>query len=130
MPCGLPNDPADDLALVFARMTLGIALVHRQTAAERDRGQQLLAEVGEMFLRRGHNLCDLPIVNVYLARERARRGDRDEAIPLMRAAVDHLFRERTAAGVGRSSDRCSGGDTARSRRPTVTWPKPRPRSTG
>jgi hypothetical protein len=30
---------------------------------------------------------------VYLARERARRGDRDDAIPLMRAAVDHLFRE-------------------------------------
>ncbi len=46
-----------------------------------------------MFLRRGHNLADLPIVNVYLARERARRGDRDDAIPLMRAAVDHLFRE-------------------------------------
>ena len=35
----------------------------------------------------------LPVVNVFLARERARRGDRDEAIPLMRAAVDHLFRE-------------------------------------
>ena len=46
-----------------------------------------------MFLRQGHNLCDVPLVNVYLARERARRGDRDEAIPLMRAAVEHLFRE-------------------------------------
>ena len=83
----------DDLALAFARVTLGVALVHRQTAAERDRGQQLLAEVSDVFLRRGHNLGDLPIVNVYLARERARRGDRDDAIPLMRAAVDHLFRE-------------------------------------
>jgi hypothetical protein len=83
----------DDLALVFARMALGVALVHRPTASERDRGQTLLAEVGEVFLRRGHNLCDLPIVNVYVARERARRGDRDEAIPLMRAEVDHLFRE-------------------------------------
>ena len=83
----------DDLALAFARMTLGVALVHRQTAAERDRGQKLLAEVSDVFLRRGHNLGDLPIVNVYLARERARRGDRDDAIPLMRAAVDHLFRE-------------------------------------
>ena len=83
----------DDLALAFARMTLGLALVHRHTAAERDRGQKLLAEVSDVFLRRGHNLCELPIVNVYLARERARRGDRDEAIPLMRAAVDHLFRE-------------------------------------
>ena len=83
----------DDFALALARVTLGVALVHRHTAAERDRGQELLAEVSEVFLRRGHNLCDLPIVDVYLARERARRGDRDEAIPLMRTAVDHLFRE-------------------------------------
>ena len=83
----------DDLVLAFAQITLGVALVHRQTAAERDRGQKLLADVSDMFLRRGHNLGDLPIVNVYLARERARRGDRDGAIPLMRFAVDHLFRE-------------------------------------
>jgi hypothetical protein len=67
--------------------------VHRQTAAERERGQKLLAEVSEVFLRREYLLGDLPIVNVYSARERARRGDRDDAIPLMRAAVDHLFRE-------------------------------------
>ena len=83
----------DDLALTVARRTLGVALVHRPTAAERDRGQKLLAEVSEVFLRRGYLLGDLPLVNVYLARERARRGDRDDAIPLMRAAVDHLFRE-------------------------------------
>jgi hypothetical protein len=31
--------------------------------------------------------------DVYLARERARRGDRDGAIPVIRAGVDHLFRE-------------------------------------
>ena len=90
----------DDLALAFARVTLGVALVHRQTDAERDRGQKLLAEVSEVFLRQGHNLGDLPIVNVYLARERARRGDRDDAIPLMRAAVDDLFREGQLLGWG------------------------------
>jgi class 3 adenylate cyclase len=83
----------DDLAVTVARLTLGVALVHRHTDAERDRGQTLLAEVGDVFLRRGHNLGDLPLVNVYSARERARRGDRDNAMPLMRAAVDHLFRE-------------------------------------
>ena len=83
----------DDLALALARITLGVALVHHYTDADRDRGQQLLAEVSEVLLRRGYMLGDLPIVNVYLARERARRGDRDDAIPLMRAAVDDLFRE-------------------------------------
>jgi class 3 adenylate cyclase len=83
----------DDHAVTLARMTLGLALLHRPTASERDRGLTLLGEVSEAFLRPGHYLCELPIINVYLARERARRGDRDQAIPLMRAAVDHLFRE-------------------------------------
>jgi hypothetical protein len=83
----------DDLALAIARRTLGVALVHRQTAAERDRGQKLLAEVSKVFLGQGYGLGELPIVNVYLARERARCGDRDGAIPLIRAAVDRLFRE-------------------------------------
>jgi hypothetical protein len=90
----------DDLALLNARLTAGVALAHRQTAAERDRRQQLLAEVSETFLRRADFLCDLPIVEVYLARERARRGDRDEAIPLMRAAVDDLFRQGQVLGLG------------------------------
>jgi hypothetical protein len=83
----------DDLALTFTRLILGVALVYRPTAADRSRGQKLLAEVREAFLRRGHNLGHLPMVNVYLARERARRGDRDSPIPLMHTAVDHLFRE-------------------------------------
>jgi phage FluMu protein gp41 len=90
----------DDLALALAEMTLGVALVHRQTAAERDRGHKLLAEVGEAFLRQGYLLGDLPIVEIYSARERARRGDRDEAIPLMRAAVAHLVREGQQLGWG------------------------------
>jgi hypothetical protein len=89
----IAEQSGDDLALAFAQITLGVALVHRQTDAERDHGQKLLAELSEVFLRRGHNLADLPIVTAYVARERARRGDRDDAIPLMRAAVDHLFRE-------------------------------------
>ena len=84
---------ADDMALVVARATLGCALLHRRTDAERSSGQKLLAEALDEFPRQGHFQCDLPIAEVLVARERARRGDRDEAIPLMRAAVDHLFRE-------------------------------------
>ena len=78
---------------LLARMTLGLALVHRHTAAERDPGHKLLAEVREVFAHQEHNLGELQIVDVYLARERARRGDRDEAIPLMRAAVDQMVRQ-------------------------------------
>jgi class 3 adenylate cyclase len=83
----------DDVALALARMALAVALVHRPTDPERNRGQKLLAEVSEVFLHQGYLLCDVPLVNVYLARERFRCDDRDQAIPLMRDAVDHLFSE-------------------------------------
>jgi class 3 adenylate cyclase len=83
----------DEVASAFTGGTLGVALVHRNTDAERDRGKTLLAEANEVFVRRGHNLCNLPLVEVYTAREKARRGDRDDAIPLMRATVDQLFHE-------------------------------------
>jgi hypothetical protein len=84
---------SDDLAVALARgLTLGIALVHRPTAPERGRGQNLLAEVRDEFLRGGYVQAELPIVNVYLARERARHGDRDDAIPVMRSAADYIFR--------------------------------------
>ncbi len=83
----------DDLAVANAGAALGMALVHSDAAAERDRGQKLLAEVGDAFVRREHNLADLPAAEVYLARERARCGERDKAIPIMRAATDHVFRE-------------------------------------
>ena len=108
MACWLPDDRAvreiedalriaersgDDVAVAMAQVTLGLTLVHGPTDAERDCGQKLLAEVSDVFLRQGYLLCELPLVNVYLAHERVRRGDRDEAISLMRAAVDHLVRE-------------------------------------
>jgi class 3 adenylate cyclase len=90
----------DDLASWIARMTLGVALVQRPTEADRDRGYELLTEVRAMFLRRQAGLCDLQILNMYLAREKARRGDRDGAIPQMRAALDHLFQEGQLLGWG------------------------------
>ena len=90
----------DDFALTVTRMMLGLALVHRPTAPERDRGHKILAEVSDELLRGGRYLSDLPVVEVYAARERVRRGDRDDAIPLMRAAVDHLAGEGQLLGWG------------------------------
>jgi class 3 adenylate cyclase len=83
----------DDLAVAVALMTLGLTLVHCHTDGQRERGQQLLAQARDLILHQGHNLCDLALVDVYSAREKARGGDRDAAIERMRAAVDHLFRE-------------------------------------
>jgi class 3 adenylate cyclase len=83
---------SDDVVVGFIQATLALALMHRRDVAERKRGETLGAEVGEVFLDRGHNLCDLPIVEAYLARQRAARGDLDNAIPLVRGVGDHLFR--------------------------------------
>ncbi len=62
IPYGLPNDPVMTSRWSNAQMALGYALVHRPTAAERDRGQKLLAELSEAFPRRGRHLGDLPLV--------------------------------------------------------------------
>jgi class 3 adenylate cyclase len=87
---GIAERCGDDSALTITRVTLGLALVHHQTDAMRDRGQKLLAEV---FRQDGYGASNSPIVEVCLARERARCGEREDAISLMRAAIDRLFRE-------------------------------------
>jgi hypothetical protein len=46
-----------------------------------------------VFQRRQHNVSELRLMNTYLARERARHGDRDEAIAFMSAAIDYMVRE-------------------------------------
>jgi class 3 adenylate cyclase len=120
LPCGVlrPDDRAmrdiedaleiaqrsgDDQVLAFTRITLGVALVHREDIADRDRGQTLLTEVSEVFARQKHNLAELPVANVYLAREKARSGDPVEAIAFMRAAVDQLFSEERLLAWGISA---------------------------
>ncbi len=94
----IAEQSGDDVAVAISRMTLGIALVHRRTNAERDRGRQVLAEVGEVFSRRGFFLAELPIVEVCLAREMAQRGDRDGAVALLRSAADGQFRDGRLLG--------------------------------
>jgi class 3 adenylate cyclase len=83
----------DELALAMAQGMLGVALVHRHADAERSSGQKLLAEVGDVVLRREHTLSELRLLNAYLAREKARRAERNQAMPLMFAVVDQLIRE-------------------------------------
>lgn len=80
----------DDFGLALVKCALGLALVHRDEA-DRVRGLQVLAEVREMCVQGRYTLTELPIVDVFTARESARAGDLDGAIPVMRSAVDHLF---------------------------------------
>ena len=82
---------SEDLALGQARVPLGIALAHRDSPAERERGLDVLAQVRDMCLHGRFYLSALPVLDAFFARERARHGDRDGAIPLLREVVDDLF---------------------------------------
>jgi class 3 adenylate cyclase len=82
----------DDLAFAWARLTLGTALVHREMAGERDRGNKLLTAMAEELVLQEYNLAELPVIQVYSARENGRRGDRNDAIPVMRSALGELLR--------------------------------------
>ncbi|ACC43659.1 membrane-anchored adenylyl cyclase [Mycobacterium marinum M] len=89
----IAQQAGDDLALSSAQISLGIALLERGTEPGRGRGYGYLADTGDTLMRRGYSLGDLPIVEAYLARERGRRGDRDDALPMLRTAVDTLYRQ-------------------------------------
>jgi class 3 adenylate cyclase len=81
----------DDLRLGFGRGALGLMLMHRDSIADRDRGRALLEQVRDMCLSQRYSLLYLPTINVYLAREMARRGDCESALPVMDSAVNELF---------------------------------------
>ena len=83
----------DDFALAQARESMGLALIHHD-AADSDRGVALLQQVRDQILQGGYSLAELPLFNLYIAREQARRGDRDGVLPSMREAVGQLFSSR------------------------------------
>jgi class 3 adenylate cyclase len=114
---------SDDNALSVVKFTLGIALVHRDAAADRQRGLELLMQVRGMWLREGSLLYGIPHLDICVARECARSGDRDGAISVMRKAVDDLHQAgRLGFGVWGAGvlvetllDRGTEGDVAEAR---------------
>jgi hypothetical protein len=82
---------SDDYALGLSRLTLGVVLLQQDSPAERQRGLQALAQVRDMCLHERFYLSELPLVEVWTAREKARSGDPDGALPLMRKAVQDLL---------------------------------------
>jgi class 3 adenylate cyclase len=79
---------SSDIALIFTEYALGIALLYRDAAADRHRGLELMVQALKWQRERMPSL--VPVTELFVARERARRGDRDAAIPVLRTAVDEL----------------------------------------
>jgi hypothetical protein len=81
---------ADDLALGFALMTTGVALLHSEPAHP-EHGLELLERVREMALHGGFYLAHLPAIYMWIARGMFRRGERDNALTGLRDAADELL---------------------------------------
>jgi hypothetical protein len=109
---------SDDLALAYSRFTLGVALMHRDSPAERERAPEVMGPVRDMCLQGRFFAHLFPVIETWAARERARRDDRDGAIPLLREAIDDLFHAQqlwscivtTAILVETLLDRATNGD--------------------
>jgi class 3 adenylate cyclase len=82
---------ADDFALGHARYALGLALMHRDSPADRERGLTALTQLRDMCLHEHWTLSEVPEIEAFIAWEQATRGDLDGAIAALRAAVDDLF---------------------------------------
>jgi class 3 adenylate cyclase len=81
---------SDEIALTVAVYGLAVALLSRDVAADRRRGLELLGQYRRLALRKQVGQQMLPVIELWAGRERARRGDRDAAIAVMRQAVDEL----------------------------------------
>jgi class 3 adenylate cyclase len=82
---------SSDIAVIYADYSLGVALLYRDAAADRRRGLEMMVQAREWQGRRMPSL--VPVTELLAARARARRGDRDAAIAVMRKAVDELDQE-------------------------------------
>ena len=87
---------SNDTALSLAEYTLGVALLNRDTAADRRRGVEVMMQTRDIMLHE-RALFMLPVIELCAASEQASRGERDAAIPVMRRAVDEL---RQAGRIG------------------------------
>ncbi len=108
----------DDYALGMAKFVLGGVLDYRGFAGDRDRYLTLLAEVRQMCLQQRFPRSELPLIDLLVAHDSARNGDRDGAIPAMRqVAHDFIVNSRfiyslqaTPYLVGALLDRGDDGD--------------------
>ncbi len=87
----IAEQSGDDTAVGLAKYVLGIALRTRSDAADQLRGLELLAQVRDMCLHGQFYRSELRGLELADAVDRAERGDRDGAIPVMRRVLSDFF---------------------------------------
>jgi len=81
---------SDNYAVIMVENMLACALLNRGADGDREPGLKLLAHSREVAIQWQHLGSELSIIEVYFARELARGGDRDGAIPILRKSVDDM----------------------------------------
>src|SRR5262249_25012303 len=84
----------NDNILGTVNYTLGAALLFRGNATDRPRARELLAQVRDLCVKKQFPSSELPLIDAYLAYEKARDGDYDSALTQMRTSVDELSIQR------------------------------------
>jgi adenylate cyclase len=82
---------SDDMGVVLLRMAFGIALIHH---SDRQRGFDILRELRATCTDEQFALNLVPVFDLYLAREKAERGETDLAVQQLRA----LYAEMSSPG--------------------------------
>ena len=86
------EESSDAIAAVVT-FALGMTLLSRDAAADRDRGMEVMMRARDMLLKVPMPFL-VPVADLWTARESARRGERDAAIPIMRTVVGDLHKDR------------------------------------
>jgi len=82
---------SDDVVLGTVTLVLATVLLHRGAEGDGQRGLELLEQVRDMCRHQRFPSSDLPMMNLYVAREESRGGGLDGAMPVIRKSVDDLF---------------------------------------
>ena len=89
---GAAEHSADDLALGFSLIAMGVALAgRRSSAAEVERGLELLRQVREMAVGDRFYRCHIPLIDAWIGHGIAVLGDHERAVPVLRSANDNVF---------------------------------------
>jgi adenylate cyclase len=99
----IAESSSDDFVLGMGRLSRGLVLVSHD-GPQREAGLDLFTQAHDAVLTKGFSLSALTIVEPELAMEKARTGDLDGAIEMVRAVVDGTYESGDMIWRGRATE--------------------------
>jgi class 3 adenylate cyclase len=99
----IAESSSDDFVLGMGRLSRGLVLVTRD-GAQRDAGLDLFTQARDMAVTERFSLSALTIVDPEFAMEKARTGDLDSAVEMVRAVVDGAYESGDMIWRGRATN--------------------------